>query len=363
MSKGDQGKKINDEDEISVSDILFKIHSGIRYLKTKWSTILIFAFLGGLLGLVYSIIKKPKYNATCTFVLEEGNKSSSGLGQYAGLASMAGIDLGGNVTGIFSGDNIIELYKSRLMIEKALLSDAEFNGKNELLIDRYISNNELRTRWKEKDHIDTITFTGNPEKFDRKQDSIITDLVDLFNKQILNVAKPDKKLSIIYVNVTSSDELFAKEFTNKLVETVNGFYIQTKTKKTYQNVQILQRQADSVRRELNSSISGVASAIDAAPNANPSLLTLKVPSQRKQVDVQASTAIYAEVIRNLELSKISLLQETPLIQVIDKPVSPLKINRLGKISGLIFGAFIGFTLTVILLLMVHLFKKNMLSKS
>ncbi|MDR3694917.1 Wzz/FepE/Etk N-terminal domain-containing protein [Mucilaginibacter sp.] len=347
MDQEEQGKKTENPDEISIGDILLKVRSGIRYIKTKWLTILLFGVFGGLLGFGYSIIKKPVYTATCTFVLDEGNKSGGGLGQYAGLASLAGIDIGGSGGSIFSGDNIIELYKSRLMIEKTLLSEVDFNGKSALLIDRYINFNKLRTRWKEKDQIDSINFSGNPAKFTRKQDSIITDLVELFNKKVLSVDKPDKKLSIINVNVASTDELFAKEFTNKLVETVNDFYVQTKTKKTQQNVQILQRQADSVRRELNSSISGVASAIDAAPNANPSLLSLRVPSQRKQVDVQASTAIYAEIVKNLEISKISLLQETPLIQVIDSPVLPLFIDRVTKPKGIIVGAILGILFTVV----------------
>ncbi|HEY8784745.1 MAG TPA: Wzz/FepE/Etk N-terminal domain-containing protein [Mucilaginibacter sp.] len=338
MSQEEQGKKINNTDEISVRDIVLKVRSGIRYLRSKWLIILVAGLLGGLLGLAYSIFKKPQYTAVCTFVLDEGSKGG-GLGQYAGLASLAGIDISsGSGGGIFQGDNILELYKSRLMIEKALLSEAAFNGKNELLIDRYANYNKLRTRWKEKDHIDSITFTGDPDNFDRKQDSIITDIVATFNKKVLSVTKPDKKLSIIDVEVTTGDELFAKEFNNQLVQTVNNFYAQTKTKKTSQNVQILQHQADSVKAVLNSSISGVASAIDAAPNANPSLLSLRVPSQRKQVDVQASTAIYAEIVKNLEISKISLRQEMPLIQVIDKPVLPLGVNKAGKISSIIAGA-------------------------
>jgi hypothetical protein len=350
MNQEEQEKKINESEEISIKDILLKIRSAIRYLKSKWITILIIGIIGGLVGLAYSLFNKPRYTATCTFVIDEGSKSG-GLSQYAGLASLAGIDIGGvgGSSGIFQGDNILELYKSRLMIEKTLLSEADFNGRNELLIERYINYNKLRTKWKEKDHIDSITFTGDLEKFNRKQDSIITDLVNLFNKKILNVAKPDKKLNIIKVDVTTSDELFSKEFNNKLVQNVNDFYAQSKTKKTYQSEQILQRQADSVKSVLNSSISGVASAIDAAPNANPSLVSLRVPSQRKQVDVQASTAIYSEIVKNLEISKITLLQETPLIQVIDKPVLPLEVNKVGKLKGIVTGFILGFFLSVVLL--------------
>jgi hypothetical protein len=326
--------------EVSIREIVTKIRMCLKYVKLKWLPILGFGIMGSALGLTYAIIKKPIYTAVCTFVLEESGKS--GLGQYAGLASLAGIDMGGNGGGgIFQADNIIELYKSRLMLEKTLLSQVTLDGKNQLLIDRYIDFNKLRKIWKEKDHIDNISFTGNPENFTRTQDSIISSVVELFNKDLLKVDKLDKKLSIIVVQVVSKDELFAKTFNLKLVETVNSFYTLTKTKKSNQNVIVLQRQADSVKMILNSSLSGVASAIDANPNANPQLLALRVPSQKRQVDVQASTAIYAEIVKNLELSKISLRQDIPLIQIIDKPVLPLLKSKVSKLKGIIVGGLLG----------------------
>jgi hypothetical protein len=340
MNEGDS--QIKDDGEISVADLIDKIKSGFKYIKSKWILILIVSIIGALLGLCYSILKKPAYTAVSTFVLEDA-KGGGGLGQYAGLASLAGLNIGGDEGGggIFEGDNILELYKSRSMIEKALLSAASFNGKKQLLIERYIDYNKLRNKWREDDQINNINFNGNPDDFNRKQDSIISDLVDIIDKKILNVTKPDKKLSIIRVEVTTKDELFSKYFNEKLVQTVNDFYVQTKTKKTSLNVQILQHQADSVRMILNSSLNGVASANDAAPNANPLMSTLRVTSQKRQIDVQANTAIYGEIVKNLELAKISFRQDMPLIQVIDKPVLPLSLNKISKLMGIIIGLILG----------------------
>ncbi|WEA02315.1 lipopolysaccharide biosynthesis protein [Mucilaginibacter sp. SJ] len=358
MSKESQYPAVLKANELSFNDISIKIKSAIEYIKTKWITVLLISLLGAIVGLAYAIYKKATYTAVCTFVLEESGKGG-GLGQYAGLASLAGINVGnGGSDGIFQGDNILELYRSRTMIEKTLLSEVSIDGQKQLLINRYIKANELREKWKSKKNTSNITFSGDPEKFNRTQDSIITDLVEYFNKRVLTVAKPDKKLSIIRVSVVVNDELFAKEFTNALVENVNTFYTQTKTKKEHQNVSILQHQADSVKKALNASITGVASALDAAPNANPLLTSLKVPSQKRQIDVQASSAIYAEVVKNLELAKVSLRQETPLIQVIDKPVLPLTKNFIGKIKGLTLGFILGFIFIFILLIVGSLFKKQ-----
>lgn len=349
----DNTNNLETDNEITLKEVILKFRSGWKYLLTKWFIIFAASVIGGLIGLTYAYFKQPTYTATSTFVLEDSK--GGGLGQYAGLASLAGIDIGGSgAGGIFQGDNIIALYKSRLMIEKALLSTVIINGKKQLLIDRYINFKNLRKKWKEKDNINTITFFGNPQNFNRKQDSIISDLVETFNKKVLNVEKPDKKLNILKVDVVTGDELFSKDFNIELVETVNNFYTETKTKKTAQNVQILQKQADSVKRVLNNSIGGVASAIDAAPNANPSLITLRVPSQRRQVDVQANTAIYSEIVKNLEVSKLSLLQETPLIQAIDLPVLPLERDKINTLLGLVVGVVLGTFFIIVIILVKKL---------
>lgn len=316
--------------DLIIADIIYTL----RYVGSKWLKISIIAIIGAAAGFVFSKYKTVTYTATCSFVLETGDKTD-GLGQYASMAALAGITtLGGG--GLFQGDNILELYKSRSMIEKTLLSTGNFNGKKEILIERYITSYKLRKKWN-KENIRSINFTGDPLLFNRLQDSIVSDLTKQFNKKYLSVSKPDKKLNIIIVDFKSDDELFAKVFVSKIVDNVNTFFVQTKTKKTSDNIKILKHQADSVRHVLNSAILGVASALDAAPNASPQMLSLRVPSQKKQIDVQASSAVYSEIIKNLEISTMALNKETPLIQLIDLPVLPLENNKMPKLIGSLAG--------------------------
>ena len=326
-------------DEISLKELILKLKEWWKYLWSKWLTILIAGIIGGALGLTYAFIKKPIYTAETTFVLEEG-ESGGGLGQYAGLASMMGIDLGSGGGGIFKGDNILELYKSRRMIQETLLAKDTFNGKQQSLIERYIEFNKLRKGWDKRPQLKNIRF-DNPASFSRTQDSILGKFIETINKSVLEVTKPDKKLSIISVKVKSGDELFAKSFADNIVSKVNSFYVNTKTKKSSENLAVLQNQADSVRQVLNASIGGVAAAVDANPNLNPAFQRLRVGSQKKQVDVQASGAVYQEIVKNLELAKISFRNDKPLIQVIDEPVFPLKMEKLGKAKGLVLGEIIG----------------------
>jgi uncharacterized protein involved in exopolysaccharide biosynthesis len=161
------------------------------------------------------------------------------------------------------------------------------------------------------------------------------------------VAKKDKNLSLLQVEVKSEDEIFSKAFTEALVSEVSQFYVETKTKKSITNVAILQYQTDSVRNQLNRAISGVAQSNDDIPNLNAARQVLRSSGQQRQIDVQANTAILTELVKNLELSKLSLRKETPLIQVIDKPILPLPIEKFGKAKGILIGGFLAGFLTVI----------------
>lgn len=92
--------------------------------------------------------------------------------------------------------------------------------------------------------------------------------------------------------------------------------------------------------ELNNAITGVAVANDNTFSLNPSLNVKRSPSARRQVDVQANTAILTELVKQTELAKVTLRKETPLIQVIDRPILPLKKETTGKIKGIIVGGFL-----------------------
>jgi len=331
-------------DEMSLKDVMLKLRNLYLYLLSNWIVVLSFGFVGSILGFSYAYFKQPVYIARTTFVLESGD-GGDGMAQYAGLASMVGLDIGGGAgNGIFKGDNILELYKSRNMIEKALLTEVKFHEKKQLLVDRFVEFNDLRKSWRKNP--DLVNF-----KFDRfstnnrLQDSILGTIVTDIYKNYLNVFKPDKKLSIISAEVKSNDEFFSEVFNNEIVNHVNEFYVQTKTKKSLNNVTILQRKVDSVRSVMNGAIYSAAVVLDATPNLNPTRQVQRsAPMQRSQFSAETNKAILAELVKNLELSKMSLLRETPLIQVIDQPVLPLEKERFGKIKGGILGgmAFVFF---------------------
>ncbi|MGA6119739.1 lipopolysaccharide biosynthesis protein [Sphingobacterium anhuiense] len=344
--------------EISLKELILKTQEWFKYLLSKWYVILIAGFLGGVLGFFYTSLMKPIYTATTTFVLESGGQGSA-LGQYAGMAAMVGIDLEGKGgDGIFQGDNLQDLYKSRKMIEATLLM-ASASDKSILLLDRYLAMTKSKEGWKKTNpHLLKINFIGeNPPVFERAKDSVLKVVVNNINKDNLLVGKPDVKKSIVKVDVKSTDEIFSKEFNEALVTEVNKFYIQTKTKKSLENIEILQHKTDSVRRVMNGNISTAAFVLDATPNLNPTRQAQRlVPTQKSQISAETNKAILSELVKNLEMSKMGLMQDSPLIQKIDEPVYPLDKKRMGKAIGIILGSIILAFFTTVLLLFRKLFK-------
>jgi len=349
-----------DNDEISLKELVVKIKEWAAFLKSKWKLIFLSGIIGGLIGLTISIFEKPTYKAILTFAMEE-DKAGGSLSGAAGLASSFGIDIGGGGGGgAFAASNLTELMKSRLLVEKVLLEPIEINGKIISLAEYYIQINDMRKAWVEKPALNGIQFLPNADhtKFTLQQDSILQQIhKTLIDKENLSIMPKDKKVTILSLEVTSENELFSKIFCESLAKETSDFYIETKSKKARINVDVLQKQLDSVRNALNGAINGVANEVDNVYNLNPAFNIKGSPSKKKQIDVQTNTAILTNLVVQLELAKISLRKETPLIQLIDRPILPLQKEKFGKLKSMALGGFLAGFLYILYLTFSRLYRK------
>jgi hypothetical protein len=341
------------DDEISLKDLILKIREIWKYLLTKWVIIVVVGILGASLGFVYSLTKTPEYRATLSFSVTE--KSSSGGGLSA-LAGQFGFNVGSSGDGVFSGNNMIELLQSRNLIERTLLSEIKINGKRCRLIDYY---RELNPPEEDDEISRTISFPLDLERkqFVRAQDSLLYVLNRAITIEKLSIDKQKKDVNIINISFLNEDELFAKLFTEKLIGIVSEFYIQTKTKNIQINLEMMEARADSVKKEYENALLALAEFAD--QNMNPSKRSVMVEQQKIQTKVQLTGTTYAELAKNIEILKLELVQQTPLIQVIDAPIMPLEIERFGKRKGIVLGGFLGGFLIVAWLLAVYFYKRVM----
>ncbi len=347
-----------ENDEITLKELLEKAKEWYSYLLSQWKIIVFAGVLGSALGLYYSTSKKPIYTATLSFALEGEN--SGGMGGALGLASTFGIDIGsGGSGGVFSGSNLTELFKSRSMVEQTMMQPVISGSDTISLAEMYINEMNWRENWIQNPKLKTIQFPPLTKRkyFTREHDSIMGKIYDNISKTSLTVAQKDKKISIISIDVKSESEPFSKLFTETLAKQVSDFYVDTKSKKARINMAILQKQMDSIRAELNGAITGVAVANDNTFMLNPALNVNRTPSAKRQVDVQANTAILTELIKQVEMAKVTLRKDTPLIQIIDRPILPLPKERFGKAKGILLGGILAGLISVLGLILRKIFKE------
>jgi hypothetical protein len=343
MSDNNSKNNFESSDQISIGEVLFKFEKWLFFFKKNKNYFLIAITFGIVVGWGYVKFDQPKYNAILTFVIEE---EKSGIGGGAlGIVSQF-IDGGSNAS-LFTGSNLLDLIKSKLIVENTLLSSVDYNGKRLSLIELYylIYN------------IDDIKILKQNLLHERSRDSVLNIVYKNIIKQNLNVEQKDKKLNILTIEVESLSEEFSKLFCERIVNEVSDFYIITKSKKAKNNLDILQKQADSIRSKLNESILNVATSTDMVYNLNPSLNVKRVNITKKQIDVQANTTALNQIITNLEIAKISLRKETPLIQIIDRPKNPLERKQASLISTIIFSIISFVSLALFLLISINFIKK------
>ena len=348
---------IQETDEISLKELISKAGAVVGYLKTQWLKLLLLSLMGGVGGFFYAKMQKPKYTAKLTFALAEGGDKTGGL---SSIASQFGMDLGGGSAGAFSGDNLLELMKSRLLVEKTLLTLVDSAGKPKLLVNQYIDFNKPKKpkAYKPTDPV-PVSFdaqTVEKRQFTLAQDSFLAKVSADLTKTNLQVAKVDKKLAIVSVSFTGEDQWFAKNFTQILTQNVTEFYVETKTGQMRKNVHMMEHKVDSVKQALGSAMYGVASEVD----GNQFLVrgVAKVTQAKKQLEIQVLSTMYGELLKNLELSRTMMARDQPLIQLIDQPRFPLEKKKTSKLFAAMGGAFLLFFLSAVYFLVRRWWKSQ-----
>ena len=326
------------DDEMNLTDIWMKVQEWWTYLWKRKAWILAIAFIFSVGGYLRVKLAKPVYSATLTFSLEQGGGSGSSL---SGLASQFGFSMGSDGGGMFAGENLLTLMKSRRMVQDVLLTPTIVAGDSILLIDQYVKTwPELMEDWDSTGlYPFDLSQTRSP-----KEDSAIGVLYYAITENALAVALEDKDQSFVTLSYSGHDELFTGAFVEQLAKQATDFYLESKTANSRANINKLQRRVDSVTSELERAMFGAASSMD--QNAFTVQSTAKVSSLQKQMKVTMLTTLYGELVKNLEISKTMAAREEPLITVIDRPHYPLRVRESG-LKGALLGAVLGGFLSVL----------------
>ncbi len=320
----------------------------IKGLLKKWWLILIIGFLAGLIGIYYASKQEILYQSRLTFALDEGE--GGGISSAISLAAQFGLSLGSGKE-VFAGDNIIEIMKSRRIIESTLLSIDTFDKKPFTFVEYFLNQQE-----KKNSKARNIHFPVNQSQstFSYAQDSLLYECYLQFARSYITCDKPDRKYNIFEVNIKNQNEKFAKDFTDRIVEETNGFYTTISTKKAKQTLDILEQRVADMKSNVNSSIGRRAEVQD--KNLNPVFSEAQVPVLKAQTNIQVYGGAYAEMFKNLEIARYQYLKQIPLMQIIDSADYPMKKIKMGKLKTAVIFSFLAGFLTVFVLWIINLFK-------
>ncbi len=316
--------------------------------KWYWFVIVGVLFVGFQL---YKVNQQPiTYTSKLSFMTN--NDSGGGVSRLLQFAGQFG--LGGNQP--VASERLVELLKSKQMVYRALLQKVEIDSTEQLLFNHYLDLFQMRKNWQEKDHLRDFKFTSKSiDKFSFLENSIAQ---DIYNRIIYGMvsARPGKN-GITSISCESTSEVFSKEFLITLVQTLSDYY-QNKAVEQQQNTyELMKARTDSVQGALH----GVEYTITKwyEDNRKPMMAgTLSPKKAMEKERLERRAEIFQEILladyKSLEIARLDLHSNKPILQIIDRPTYPLPMNVPNKLMKLIVAAFLSVVLTTIAILFLKI---------
>lgn len=329
------------ENEVSFRDYILKVrsyyHEVLRYWYIPATLALLFAAYQ-----VYKYLQyEPLYSAKITFSVDEDE--AGGQSALTGMLSQFG--LGSVRPARYNFDKILELARSRRVVQESLFGEITIDGKKDFLANQIIRLYDFKVQ-DEKGNPEEFYFTHDSlEIFNRRENEV---LISLYNFVIGPPNKPQDALvsadynedsNIMSMTASTKNEALSLELSSRMFQSLSDYYINKAIEKSLKTYKIVSMKKDSVLGELRSAEYQLANFKDR--NRSMLMRTDHITELRLQRDVQALSAMYAEVIKNVEVAEFSLRNKTPFIQVIDAPIPPIPPSQLSLIRKILFGLLVG----------------------
>ena len=235
--------------------------------------------------------------------------------------------------------------------------------KVQTIADYYIQINNLAPAFESKNiTTKSLNFASLTDgaKHTIEQDSILYILYSRINKN-LNVEKKSKKTTIITLEVVSGDQVFSKTFAEQLLKQTSDLYIDIKTGNLSRSIDKIQQKTDSLLNIINNISNKTSKLIvpvmEDLVNENAAMKFQKenyrnkftynntTPIEQTTRERTVAYTMYAEMAKNLETLKLSLINQTPVIQVLDTPKYPMFDQRTPARYFLLIGLAVGIVLS------------------
>lgn len=346
-------------DQFSFKSLILKGLLIIPYLKNNYKKLILGALIGLSIGVSIEIYRSrdKKFKAEVVFLLDNDKVSGGGL---SGLASSLGLgDLNGSNTSLFSGENFKELFKTKTLLRKAILSKVKIGNREDLYGNIFLEKCDLfEHEWSDfPDHIETFKFKNSDLKTLSLDDKAILDLIAAYLKNSSDLKNENLKSTFQTLTIETRNDTLSYLWSKLYINTLADFYITNKNKKSNELLDILDKRKDSLKTALYFTQGKLANYTD--QNQQIVFQRARIIADRLQMNTTQLQTMYLEAVRNYDNLKFSLVKETPLFTVISEPELPGEgfKYKWGPIS--IIAMLAGVVLTVLIQYIISVYKELM----
>lgn len=353
------------EQEVSTKEFIKQTIKFVQDIGKSWRLLMIGLLLGAIVSFILDIVnqKETSYQATISFNLDIGGGGSSGMGQMSGIADVLGV--GGMTQGqsgdLLSGANFPTLAKSRIVFEKALMSNVVLAGDTLLMANYYKDSSDIaRTDWagnlfkKPKTNFIEYRFVKkNPDDFTPEENEIITSLyTHLYDKTTFEGVNSS---SLTQLSVVNTNEILAKVWAETLLKTTEAFYKEVKTQKTRNLLTEQENRLDSLRNLMM----GTDGQLARLSFQNPNIIDPGARMREQQVGRNNnfySTQYYTQ-LANVESLNRLLTEQTPIFTIIDPIRLPLMTASGGLGQSYKLGSILGLVLSLVISVIMNTYRE------
>jgi len=355
-------------EEVTFRDLVLKTKEYFFELVHNWKWIL-FAGLSIMIILgVRSSMKSPVYKARLSFMINQDNGNP--FGAISGVLGNFGI----STKGKNNLSKVLELSRSRRIIEKTLFDSVRLQGNNDFVVNHFIKYLDSIGSWNHKpwysfnSSMDSLPmrFEKAPDKKTSVSEKERIALKALFNKIAGNQESGSTGLMesdynedsrILYLSTKTKDPELSIHLTNIIFDNLSKFYIDKSIEKQQSTYDILKSKSDSIHFVLKTKEQQVASLEDSWMGRYSS--KSKLQERRLEKEIRLLNITLAESIKNLEIADFAVRNTMPYVQIIDRPVAPLEGIKPSLLKNIIIGFFIGALMAAFIIMIRKVFKDAM----
>ncbi len=322
--------------------------AALRDIIRKEKVILLsFILLTAVGSILFAFYKKDEFLSSGRILPEIQTSKLGNLSQFAGLASLAGVDLN-SATGseAVRPDLYPNILKSTPFYMNLFKIKVQTKDNRSLIFEEFYFQ---YVEDKEKPKPEKIS------KFKVKADGIIIinrlteDRIKDLNKRIN--AEFDKKSGIISIVVKMPDPVVAAEVTRYAMQYLTDYVTNYRTEKARRDVEFLADQVTVSKGRYYNNQQRKANYSDQFQAATMRFQASDVQRERLETEYRMSSSFYNELLKKYEEAKIKLQHETPVFKILDPPVVPTRKSEPKRSIIIIVLTFLGgiFGLMIVLL--------------